>query len=119
MKARGRITLTKDPRNSKRIIYQEGTTQILGASHVMRKATSQEIVPETKDPPRRTKRRGIMHILQRMLNKRTREYFSSDEEYVLISAFIGTITHGSNDWLVDSGASKHMLGYKESFINLS
>ena len=43
--------------------------------------------------------------------KRTRydnEDSSSDEEYVLISALIGYITHGSNDWLIDSGASKHM-----------
>ena len=44
---------------------------------------------------------------------------SSDEEYVLISASMGTITHGSNDWLVDSGASKHMTEYKESFVDLS
>ena len=33
---------------------------------------------------------------------------SSDEEYVLISAFTETISHGSNDWIIDSGASKHM-----------
>ena len=31
---------------------------------------------------------------------------SSDKEYVLISTLTGTITHGSNDWLIDSGASK-------------
>ena len=41
-------------------------------------------------------------------SKRTREDSSSDEEYVLILALTGTITHGSNDWLVDSGASKYM-----------
>ena len=40
---------------------------------------------------------------------------SSDEEYVLISALTGNITHGCNDWLIDSGASKHMTGFKESF----
>ena len=48
-----------------------------------------------------------------------REKDDSDEEYVLISALTGTITHGSNDWLVDSGASKNMTGYKESFVNMS
>ena len=37
----------------------------------------------------------------------------------MISALIGTITHGSNDWLIDSGASKHMTGFEESFVNLS
>ena len=36
----------------------------------------------------------------------------SDEEYVLISALTGTISHGSNDWLIDSGASKHLRGFK-------
>ena len=38
---------------------------------------------------------------------------------MLISALAGTVSHGSNDWLIDSGASKHMTGFKESFINLS
>ena len=37
---------------------------------------------------------------------------------MLISALTGTITHGSNDWLVDSGVSKHMMRYKESFVNM-
>ena len=31
----------------------------------------------------------------------------SDEEYVLIFALTGNITHGSNDWLIDTRASKH------------
>ena len=37
---------------------------------------------------------------------------------MLISTLTGTISHESNDWLVDSGASKNMTGYKESFVNL-
>ena len=37
----------------------------------------------------------------------------------MISALIGNITHGSDDWLIDSGASKHMNGFKESFVRLS
>ena len=32
---------------------------------------------------------------------------------------MGNITHGSDDWLIDSGDSKHMTGYKESFVKLS
>ena len=44
---------------------------------------------------------------------------SSDEDYVLISTLMGIVSHGNNAWLVDSGASKHMMGYKESFVNLS
>ena len=51
--------------------------------------------------------------------KQQSEYSSSEDEYVLISAFTGTVTHGSKDWLIDSGASKHMTGFKESFEKLS
>ena len=54
--------------------------------------------------------------------KRTRyesEDSSSEDEYVLISALTGNITHGSDDWIIDSGASKHMTGFKESFVRLS
>ena len=36
-----------------------------------------------------------------------------------ISTLTGNITHGSSDWLIDSGASKHMTGFKESFVKLS
>ena len=67
----------------------------------------------------------IMLMLQRMMNlpeKRSRyesEDSSNEDEYVLISALTGNITHGSDDWLIDSGASKHMTGFKESFVRLS
>ena len=46
--------------------------------------------------------------------KRTREDEDSCEEYVLISALTGSVSHGSDTWLVDSCASKHMTGYKDS-----
>ena len=42
----------------------------------------------------------------------------STEEYVLISSLTSTFTHGSDTWLIDSGASKHMVGYKDSFSKL-
>ena len=44
---------------------------------------------------------------------------SSEDGYVLISALTCNITHGSDDWILDSGASKHMTGFKESFVRLS
>ena len=46
--------------------------------------------------------------------KISREYDSSDDDYVLISTLIGKITPGNDTWLVDSCASKHMTGYKGS-----
>jgi hypothetical protein len=35
-----------------------------------------------------------------------------------MTALIGTFTHGSDTWLIDSGASKHMTGYKYSLSKL-
>ena len=32
---------------------------------------------------------------------------------------MGTVSHGSNHWFIDSGASKHMMVFKESFVKLS
>jgi hypothetical protein len=43
---------------------------------------------------------------------------SKDEEYVFVSTLTGTITQGSDIWLVDSGASKHMTGFKSSLMKL-
>ena len=51
--------------------------------------------------------------------KQESEDSSSEDEYVLISALTKTVTHGSKDWHIDSGASKHMTGFKESFEKLS
>ena len=84
----------------------------------------QKIVLKEKIRKRET-REDIMLMLQRIINhplKRTRyesEDSLSDEEYVLISALTGNNTHGSNDWLIDRGASKHMIGFKESFVKIS
>jgi hypothetical protein len=36
----------------------------------------------------------------------------------LISALTGPVTHGSDTWLIDSGASKNMTSYKDSLSNL-
>ena len=69
------------------------------------------------------KRRHHAHIVEdnEPHRKRVKQEIdsSSDEEYVLMSALTRIVSHGSNDWLIDSGASKHMTGFKESFVKLS
>ena len=42
----------------------------------------------------------------------------SNDEYILISTLTGTVTHGNDIWLIDSGASKHMTGYKNYLSTL-
>ena len=92
--------------------------------------TCDEVQHFTKDCPKRQnkkkghKRRHHAHTTEddEPSTKRIRQESddsSSDEEYVLISTLMGNITHGSNDWLIYSGASKHMTGFKESFVKLS
>ena len=71
-----------------------------------------------------SKRRHHAHAAEddepsRKRSKYESEDSSSEDEYVLISALTGNITHGIDDWLIDSGASIHMTGFKESFVRLS
>ena len=52
--------------------------------------------------------------------KRTRASSSDQEkrkEYYLVLALSGNFTNNKNSWLVDSGASKHMIGYKSVLFN--
>jgi hypothetical protein len=42
----------------------------------------------------------------------------TSEEYVLISALTSIVTHRSDTWIIDSGASKNMTGFKESLSDL-
>ena len=43
---------------------------------------------------------------------------NSNNEYSLILALIGMVTHDNDTWLVDSGASKQMTGYKNYLSTL-
>ena len=68
---------------------------------------------------RNSKRRHHAHTAEYDDPPRKRVKQESEDEYVLIFALTGTVTHGSKDWLIDNGASKHMTGFKESFEKLS
>ena len=56
-----------------------------------------------------------MQLNMMTLKKRKNEDEDSNEEYVLISTLTGLVSHGSDTWLGDSGASIHMTGYKYYF----
>ena len=91
----------------------------------MRKDTSLETIPETKVALKRRRYKRIHHAHateddepSKKKTKYESEDSSSDDEYVLISALTGNITHESIHWLIDSGDSKHIKGFKESFVKL-
>jgi hypothetical protein len=47
------------------------------------------------------------------------EHKPKDEEFVFVSTLTETITQGSDTWLIDSGASKHMNGFINSLSKLT
>ena len=76
--------------------------------------------PNSKGQVRKGKyRRHHAHVAEddEHDHEKTKEEDSS-EEYVLISTLTGTITHGSDTWLIYSVSSKHMTGYKEYLLDL-
>ena len=46
--------------------------------------------------------------------EKSKKVEDSSEEYVLIFALTGSVSPEYDTWLVDSGASKHTTGYKDS-----
>ena len=73
--------------------------------------------PKRQNKKKGNKRRHHAHVAEddAPFTKRIKQESDdslSDEEYVLISTLTGNITHGSNDWLIDNRASKHMTGFK-------
>ena len=42
----------------------------------------------------------------------------SKEEYVLFSSLSGFVITGEDTWLIDSGASKHMIGKNQTLSRL-
>jgi hypothetical protein len=74
----------------------------------------------SKDQVRKGKyKRHHAHVVEdHELDQERAKEDDSSKEYVLISSFIGTIIHGSDTWIIDSGASKHMIGYKDSLSEL-
>ena len=49
-----------------------------------------------------------------LVEENNNEDEDSTEEYVLILSLTRSISHGSDTWLIDNGASRHMIGYKDS-----
>jgi hypothetical protein len=41
------------------------------------------------------------------------------EDYVLISSLSGSVSHGEDTWLIDSGASKHITGQRDILSSLT
>jgi hypothetical protein len=50
--------------------------------------------------------------------KKSRKASKDDEEFFFISSLSGTIPTSSDIWLIDSGASRHMTGYREHLTDL-
>lgn len=75
--------------------------------------------PHTKDQGKKSKfKKHHAHAAEDDEPVQKRQEEESEREYTLISALTGTVTHGSDTWLIDNGASRHMTGNKEVILNL-
>ena len=67
---------------------------------------------------RRQKERASRAETEGRSLKRSRKTHSTDAEYILLSALLGTIQTSLDTWLIDSGASRHMTGYRKLLSDL-
>ena len=77
---------------------------------------------DCRKPKRRFKRRFQAFTTEEEEPKKKKNAKSSKEdeprrEYYLISSLLGSITNSANSWLVDSGASRHMTGFREALTS--
>ena len=77
--------------------------------------------PLNKYQFKKKNRKCHAHVAEENESDKERTTYNEDssEDYVLISTLIGSITHGSDIWLIDSGASKHMTRLKDSLSCLT
>jgi hypothetical protein len=58
-----------------------------------------------------------MLILLKMMNLFSRE--KEKKIHVLVATLTNSVNYDDETWLVDSGASRHMTGFKDSLSNLT
>jgi hypothetical protein len=80
-------------------------------------------------PPSQQRRRGIFQASvateedkpqeepQRRQTRAATKEQEQHKEYYLISALFSTITKSEKIWLIDNGASRHMIGFKQNLTN--
>ena len=75
---------------------------------------------ECPSPTMKNNKRNHAHIAEdedEEERPRKRQIRGEDvDEYVLFSAFYGSVTPREDTWLIDSGASKHMSGKKDNSV---
>jgi hypothetical protein len=71
-----------------------------------------------RDCPTKKKRRQHASTVDVDSEPHQRYEDIKDKAFFFISSLLGTIPTDSDIWLIDSGASRHMIGYKEHLTNL-
>ena len=84
---------------------------------------------DCRSPPSQQKRKGRFQASvateeakpqeepQRRQTRAATKEQEQQKEYYLISALFSTITKSEEIWLIDSGASRHMTGFKQNLAN--
>ena len=61
-----------------------------------------------------TQERGSMKLQQLHTHHHKKQRNEDHTEFFFISSLSGMVPTTSDTWFIDSGASKHMIGYKEN-----
>jgi hypothetical protein len=112
------LTLQRDSINIIRVKERENISPPINVTIVIRWDSLLRIVlPEWKNTRGEIKKRHHAHATEddEPPKKLAKEEI---EEYVLFSALLGYMTVGEETWLIDSGASKHMTGEKNTLSRL-
>lgn len=86
-----------------------------GYGHIRRDCPS---INDNHHLDKRQRQRASRAEIEEPSSKRSRRVHSSDSNYLLLSALSGTVQTSRDTWLIDSGASRHMIGYGELLFDL-
>ena len=73
---------------------------------------------EYPSPKKKNNKRHHAHLDEDEQEDERPRNILTKEEYVLFSTLSLPVTHGEDTWLIDSGASKHLIGKKKSLSKL-
>jgi hypothetical protein len=74
--------------------------------------------PARREEYKKRNKRRHSHVVEDE-EPRMKMFKENNEDYVLISSLSGSVSHGEDTWIIDSGASNHMTGEREIFSSLT
>jgi hypothetical protein len=104
--------------NPEKLVKRIKLLQLVGKESI-RGLFLKGFVHQNYRPNRRQRERASRAETEERSLKRSRRTHSTYANYLLLSALSSTIHTSCDTWLIDSGASRHMIGYQELLSDLA